>query len=173
MATRRLGLILSGVTGRIGVNQHLGNAVAKFRETPITLANGDQLELDPILVGRNADKLEQIARRFNIERWTTDLDAALSDQNDTVFFDSAVTGLRFRLELDGVDYAWGTSRQAVSLPVGGEALFTVTVPGSLPEARPGRDQLPYNLAGTLLLDDNPGEARFVHAGSLGRRVEDP
>lgn len=95
MATRRLGLILSGVTGRIGVNQHLGNAVAAFRETPITLANGDRLELDPILVGRNADKLEQIARRFSIERWTTDMDTALSNQDDTVFFDSALTGVRF------------------------------------------------------------------------------
>ncbi len=95
MATRKLGLILSGVTGRIGVNQHLGRAVAAMRETPITLANGDQLELHPILVGRNANKLEQIARHFHIDRWTTDCDAALSERNDAVFFDSALTGLRF------------------------------------------------------------------------------
>ena len=95
MATRRLGLILSGVTGRIGVNQHLGRAVTALREAPITLANGDRLELDPVLVGRNADKLEEVARRFGIERWTTDFDTALSDQNDAVFFDSALTGVRF------------------------------------------------------------------------------
>ncbi len=95
MANRRLGLILSGVTGRIGVNQHLGRAVSALRDAPITLANGDRLELDPVLVGRNAGKLEQIASQFGIERWTTDLDAALSDSNDAVFFDSALTGVRF------------------------------------------------------------------------------
>ncbi|KPK27362.1 MAG: oxidoreductase, partial [Betaproteobacteria bacterium SG8_40] len=95
MATRRLGLILSGVTGRIGVNQHLGRAVAALRSSPLTLANGDVLELDPVLVGRNAARLRQIADRFNIDRWTTDLDAALSDRDDSVFFDSALTGLRF------------------------------------------------------------------------------
>ncbi len=95
MANRRLGLILSGVTGRIGVNQHLGRAVSALRQTPITLANGDRLELDPVLVGRNSGKLEQIAKQFGIDRWTTDLDAALSDKNDAVFFDSALTGVRF------------------------------------------------------------------------------
>ena len=45
MATRRLGLILSGVTGRIGVNQHLGRAVAALRASPLTLANGDEVFL--------------------------------------------------------------------------------------------------------------------------------
>jgi len=95
MATRRLGLILSGVTGRIGINQHLGRAVAAMREAPVTLANGDRLHLDPILVGRNAAKLEQVAKRFGIERWTTDLDAALSEQRDMVFFDSAATSARY------------------------------------------------------------------------------
>ena len=49
---------------------------------------------DPILVGRNADKVEALAKRFNIERWTTDLDAALADKNDTVFFDAATTQAR-------------------------------------------------------------------------------
>jgi predicted dehydrogenase len=95
MANRRLGLILSGVTGRIGVNQHLGRAVAALRETPLTLANGDRLHLDPVLVGRDVAKLEQVAKRFAIERWTTDLDAALSERRDTVFFDSAATSARY------------------------------------------------------------------------------
>jgi predicted dehydrogenase len=52
---------------------------------------------DPILVGRNADKLEALARANDISRWTTDLDAALADRDDAVYFDSASTGLRPRL----------------------------------------------------------------------------
>ena len=95
MATQRLGVILSGVTGRIGVNQHLGRALVPLRDTPIVLANGNHLVIDPVLVGRNAAKLEQVAKRFGIERWTTDLDAALSDTRDTLFFESATTNLRF------------------------------------------------------------------------------
>ena len=49
---------------------------------------------DPILVGRNAEKVEALAKRFNITRWTTDLDAALADKNDTMFFDAATTQAR-------------------------------------------------------------------------------
>jgi predicted dehydrogenase len=95
MGSQRLGIILSGVTGRIGVNQHLGRAVSALRENPLALANGDRLILDPILVGRDVAKLQQVAKRFAIERWTTDLDAALSARSDTLFFDSAVTGARY------------------------------------------------------------------------------
>jgi len=95
MGTQRLGVILSGVTGRIGLNQHLGRALIPLRDTPLVLGNGERLVIDPILVGRNAAKLEQVAKRFGIERWTTDLDAALSEPTDTLFFDSATTNLRF------------------------------------------------------------------------------
>ena len=51
---------------------------------------------DPILVGRNADKLEALARAHGVSRWSTDLDAALADKDDTVYFDSASTGLARR-----------------------------------------------------------------------------
>ena len=49
---------------------------------------------DPILVGRNAAKIEALARAHGVERWTTDLDAALANDDDTIYFDSASTGLR-------------------------------------------------------------------------------
>ena len=49
---------------------------------------------DPILVGRNADKVEALASAHGVARWTTDLDAALADRNDAIYFDSASTGLR-------------------------------------------------------------------------------
>jgi predicted dehydrogenase len=93
MSKRRLGVILAGATGRIGVNQHLGRALAPLRQAPMQIG-GDELIIDPILVGRDAGRLQQVAGRFGIERWTTDLDSALSNRDDAVFFDCAATGVR-------------------------------------------------------------------------------
>ena len=95
MTVRRLGIIMNGVTGRMGTNQHLMRSVAAIRrEGGVTLANGDRVMPDPILVGRNADKLKALAERAGVERWTTDLDKALADKNDELFFDAATTQMR-------------------------------------------------------------------------------
>jgi len=95
MAQRRLGLVMHGVTGRMGMNQHLiRSIVAIRRQGGVPLSNGDRLVPDPILVGRSADKIEALARANGIDRWTTDLDAALADPDDTVFFDAATTQMR-------------------------------------------------------------------------------
>jgi predicted dehydrogenase len=95
MATRRLGIIMHGVTGRIGTNQHLINSVLAIRkEGGLLLKNGDRLMPDPILVGRNAEKLAALAASTGVARWSTDLDAALADPGDELFFDSAFTASR-------------------------------------------------------------------------------
>jgi predicted dehydrogenase len=95
MATRRLGIIMHGVTGRIGTNQHLINSVLAIRkEGGLPLKNGDRLMPDPILVGRNAEKLAALAASTGVARWSTDLDAALADPGDELFFDSAFTASR-------------------------------------------------------------------------------
>ena len=95
MATHRLGLIMHGVTGRMGLNQHLiRSIVAIRRDGGVTLSNGDRVMPDPILIGRNAEKISALAKTYDIPRWTTDLDAALADPNDTVFFDAATTQMR-------------------------------------------------------------------------------
>ena len=95
MAAQRLGVILNGITGRIGVNQHLRWAIGPIiAEGGVGLADGSRVELDPVLVGRDEDKLAAVARRFDIARWTTDLDAALGDPADTVFFDATTTDRR-------------------------------------------------------------------------------
>ena len=60
----------------------------------VLLSNGDRMMPDPILVGRDADKVEALAKRFKVARWTTDLDKALADKNDTIFFDAATTQAR-------------------------------------------------------------------------------
>ena len=98
MATKRLGIIMHGVTGRMGTNQHLIRSIVAIRAAGgVALSNGDRVMPDPILVGRNEAKLETLARTHGIERWSTDLDAALSDADDEVFFDSASTQMRAEL----------------------------------------------------------------------------
>ena len=88
MTTQRLGVIMNGVTGRMGLNQHLIRSIIAIRDQGgVKLSNGDRVMPDPILVGRNPDKVEALAKRFGVERWTTDLDGALSDKKDTVFRD--------------------------------------------------------------------------------------
>jgi predicted dehydrogenase len=95
MATRRLGIIMHGVTGRMGTNQHLIRSVAAIRaDGGVRLANGDRVMPDPILVGRSADKLAALARQTGVERFTTDLGEALADPGDEVFFDAGTTQMR-------------------------------------------------------------------------------
>ena len=95
MATRTLGLIMHGVTGRMGMNQHLIRSICAIRaEGGVTLANGDKVMPDPILIGRNAEKIEALARAHGIARWGTNLDAALANKADTVFFDAGTTQMR-------------------------------------------------------------------------------
>src|SRR5947207_10241442 len=95
MAQQRLGIIMNGVTGRMGMNQHLIRSIVAIRaQGGVALANGDKLMPDPILVGRNADKLAALGHAHGIARWTTDLDLALTDRDDTVFFDAATTQAR-------------------------------------------------------------------------------
>jgi predicted dehydrogenase len=98
MAERRIGIVMNGVTGRMGTNQHLVRSIAAIRaEGGLRLGSGDVLVPDPILVGRSEAKLAALARAHGVARWTTDLDAALADADDTVFFDAATTQLRASL----------------------------------------------------------------------------
>jgi predicted dehydrogenase len=98
MPTQRLGIIMHGVTGRMGMNQHLIRSIVAIRnQGGVTLANGDKVMPDPILIGRNAEKIEALAKAHGIARWGTDLDAALADPDDTVFFDAGTTQMRPKL----------------------------------------------------------------------------
>lgn len=98
MAERRLGLIMHGVTGRMGYNQHLVRSILAIREQGgVLLSNGDRLVVDPIIVGRDRDKIQALATKHNIARWSTDLEAALANPDDTVFFDAGTTQMRATL----------------------------------------------------------------------------
>jgi predicted dehydrogenase len=95
MKTIRVGIIMNGVTGRMGTNQHLIRSINAIRaQGGVALDAGTAIMPDPILVGRNAAKTEALAKAHGVTRWTTDLDAALANKDDTIYFDSASTGLR-------------------------------------------------------------------------------
>jgi predicted dehydrogenase len=95
MAEQRLGIIMHGVTGRMGYNQHLVRSILAIRDQGgIMLKNGDRLVVDPIVVGRNADKMEALAKKHNIARWSDDLDKALANPDDSIFFDAGTTLMR-------------------------------------------------------------------------------
>ncbi len=95
MALRRLGIIMNGVTGRMGMNQHLIRSIVAIRsQGGVALRSGERVMPDPILVGRNQARLAEIAAANGISRFTTDLDAALANKDDTLFFDAATTKLR-------------------------------------------------------------------------------
>ena len=98
MATKPIGIIMHGITGRMGYNQHLVRSILAIREQGgVLLANGDRLMPEPILVGRNAEKIEAIARKHGLSKTTTDLDSALADPTNTIFFDAGSTQMRVDL----------------------------------------------------------------------------
>jgi len=91
----KIGIIMNGVTGRMGTNQHLDRSIVSIRKSGgVRLRNGSTVQPEPILVGRNPDKLQALAVRFGIERWSTDLDECLSDPANRIYFDAQATNLR-------------------------------------------------------------------------------
>ncbi len=86
---------MHGVTGRMGLNQHLIGSICAIRaEGGVALSSGETVMPEPILVGRNADKVRTLAHAHGLTRWSTDVDAALRDPDDTVFFDAGTTQMR-------------------------------------------------------------------------------
>jgi predicted dehydrogenase len=95
MSQTRLGIIMHGVTGRMGMNQHLIRSIVAIRaQGGVLLSNGDRVMPDPILIGRNAEKIEALANAHNIPRWGTNLDEALASKEDSIFFDAGTTQMR-------------------------------------------------------------------------------
>jgi predicted dehydrogenase len=95
MTERRIGIIMHGVTGRMGTNQHLVRSILAIREQGgVTLADGTRVVPEPILVGRDPRKLEQLVDRYGLVRWTLDLEAAFAETDAEIFFDAASTKLR-------------------------------------------------------------------------------
>src|SRR5258708_39376459 len=95
MAIRPLRIAMEGVTGRLGTNQHLIRSLLAIRqEGGLPLANGDRLMPEPVLLGRNPEKLAALAEKSSELRWSTDRDACLADPAIEIYFDATATGGR-------------------------------------------------------------------------------
>jgi predicted dehydrogenase len=95
MGARTLGVVMNGVTGRMGHRQHLVRSVLAINsEGGVTLSDGSRVLLKPVLVGRSEQKLRDLAERHGIADWTTDLDKALADPDNVIYFDAQVTQAR-------------------------------------------------------------------------------
>ncbi len=101
----RVGIVMNGVTGRMGTNQHLLRSIVAIREQGgVALSDTAAIMPEPVLVGRNAVKLAELAERAGGLPWTTDVEEALADPNNTVYFDAQTTdrrvaGVRRAIEL--------------------------------------------------------------------------
>ena len=92
---RKIGIIMNGVTGRMGTNQHLIRSICAIRnQGGVKVKDGVTIMPDPILVGRSETKLAALAKAHGVERYTTDLDAALADPYNEIYFDATLTGQR-------------------------------------------------------------------------------
>jgi predicted dehydrogenase len=101
---KRIGIIMNGVTGRMGTNQHLVRSVLAIREQGGAVsAAGDRIIPEPLLVGRNPEKLRRLAERYGLEHYTSDLDGALSDPRYQVYFDAQRTNLRAAAIMKAID----------------------------------------------------------------------
>ena len=95
MAQRTVRVIMNGVTGRMGYRQHLVRSILAIRaDGGVLLSSGDRVTVDPILVGRNTEKLAALAAEHDVADFTTDLDEALTDGSASIYFDAQVTSER-------------------------------------------------------------------------------
>jgi predicted dehydrogenase len=91
----RVGIVMNGITGRMGKNQHLVRSILAIREQGgVRIADDEVIWPDPILVGRDERRVRAVAEAHGVERWSTDLEACLADPEDEVYFDAQTTPQR-------------------------------------------------------------------------------
>jgi predicted dehydrogenase len=96
MKENRIGIIMNGVTGRMGTNQHLMRSIVEIiKQGGVKLSENESIIPEPVLVGRNEAKLQKLAEMSGISRYTTKLEEALSNNNNKIYFDAQTTGRRY------------------------------------------------------------------------------
>ena len=96
MKTHKVGIIMNGVTGRMGTNQHLIRSIdAIIKQGGVHVAPDEVIMPDPILVGRNEAKLKALVESTSATKFTTDLDSVMQDPDYPVYFDAQTTLRRY------------------------------------------------------------------------------
>lgn len=96
MNTHTVGIIMNGVTGRMGKNQHLLRSIdAIIKQGGIQISPNERIMPNPILVGRNENKLKELTEISSVKNYTTDLDSVLTDPQYSIYFDAQSTLRRF------------------------------------------------------------------------------
>ena len=100
----KIGIIMNGVTGRMGTNQHLIRSILALRDDGVELPNGERIAPDPLLVGRDERKLRALSEEHDVERWAVDPDLeTVLDGDDEIYFDSQVTPRRPEAVMKAID----------------------------------------------------------------------
>jgi predicted dehydrogenase len=91
----KVGIIMNGVTGRMGTNQHLLRSIAEIiKQGGVKVSASEFIMPDPVLVGRDAVKLEKLAQQSGVKKFTTNLESVMNDPAYQIYFDSQTTGRR-------------------------------------------------------------------------------
>lgn len=94
MKEHKVGIIMNGVTGRMGTNQHLLRSIAEIIKQGGVKIGSDTIMPDPILVGRDESKLKKLSALSGVKKFTTNLNDALADPSNIIYFDAQTTGRR-------------------------------------------------------------------------------
>jgi predicted dehydrogenase len=95
MKQHKIGIIMNGVTGRMGTNQHLLRSISEIiKQGGVKIGSGETIIPDPVLVGRDENKLKKLCDLTGINKMSTDLDEVLKDSGNIIYFDAQTTGRR-------------------------------------------------------------------------------
>lgn len=95
MKAHNTGIIMNGVTGRMGTNQHLLRSIVEIiKQGGVKTGSGETIMPDPVLVGRDQNKLQKLCAITGISKMSTNLDEVLEDKNNIIYFDAQTTGRR-------------------------------------------------------------------------------
>jgi predicted dehydrogenase len=95
MTEHKIGVIMNGVTGRMGTNQHLMRSIVEIiKQGGVRINPGETIMPDPVLIGRDENKLKRLCLMSGVKKMSTDLDKALADPNNIIYFDAQITGKR-------------------------------------------------------------------------------
>jgi predicted dehydrogenase len=89
MKQHKIGIIMNGVTGRMGTNQHLMRSIVEIiKQGGVPINQEEVIIPDPVLVGRNMAKLEKLRKMSGIQKITTNLDEVMNDPDYQIYFDA-------------------------------------------------------------------------------------